>query len=280
MRLRCSYWLTLLTALAAGAIARAQSPTQSPSPAPVPSDPCGSISSLVDRPTVATSPCTVRPHHALFENGWTNTVTTGPGGGNAATYPQSFLRVGTNDAHLEFAFGPPSFNRSSVGGSLIGGWSDINLGAKYELGYNSKAVWGVGAIVSVPTGNHAFSAGHATYSSDLNWTYAFNSTWSLAGTVSANALSAYNAAGIAQSYFAWIPSVVLTASLPQNSSLFAEYTYYSRTAPSAGAKSLIDVGYTRDLGSNVQLDVEYGDSPTLLDAQTQHYVGAGLSFLY
>jgi hypothetical protein len=215
----------------------------------------------------------------LLENGWTNTVTTGPGGGNIATYPQSFLRVGTFDPHLEFTFAPPSFNRSSVGGSLVGGWSDINLGAKYELGYTSKAAWGVGAIVSFPTGGRAFTAGNAQYSGDLNWTYTLDPTWSLAGTVSANALSAYNAAGIAQSYFAWIPSIVLSASLPQSSSLFAEYTYYSRAAPNAGPKSLIDVGYTRDLGPNVQVDVEYGDSPTPLSAQTQHYVGAGLSFL-
>jgi hypothetical protein len=103
---------------------------------------------------------------------------------------------------------------------------------------------------------------NAQYSGDLNWTYTLDPTWSLAGTVSANALSAYDAAGIAQSYFAWIPSIVLSASLPQSSSLFAEYTYYSRVGP------------------NVQVDVEYGVSPTLLDAQTQHYVGAGLSFLY
>jgi hypothetical protein len=140
-----------------GTVARAETPAPSPSPK-VPSDPCGSIASLVDRPTVATSPCTVRPGHALLENGWTNTVTTGPGGGNIATYPQSFLRVGTFDPDLEFTFGPPSFNRLSSGGSFVGGWSDINLGAKYELGYTSKAVWGIGAIVSFPTGSRAVTA--------------------------------------------------------------------------------------------------------------------------
>jgi opacity protein-like surface antigen len=272
--------LALCAAAAVGpAAARAQSPSPSPSPAG-PQDPCGSIASLVDRPTVTTSPCTVRPRHALLENGWTNTVTTGPSGGNTASYPQSLLRVGTFDPRLEFTFAPPSFNRSSVGGSSIGGWSDINLGAKYELGYTSKAVWGVGASASLPTGSRAFTAGNAQYSGDVNWAYSMNTAWSLAGTVSANALSAYNAAGIAQSYFACIPSVVLTASLPRSSSIFVEYAYYSRSAPNAGAKSLIDAGYTRDIGSNVQLDVEYGDSPTQLNAQTQHYVGAGLSFLY
>jgi hypothetical protein len=156
----------------------------------------------------------------------------------------------------------------------------MNLGAKYELGYSSKAVWGVGVIVSLPTGNAPFTAGHAQYTSDFNWTYAFNSTWSLSGTVSANALSAVNAGGEIQPYFAWVPSVALSASLPQNSSLYVEYAYYSRTAPNLGAKSLIDGGYIRDFGPNLQFDMEYGDSPTPLEAQTQHYVGAGLSVLY
>jgi hypothetical protein len=259
--------------------ARAQSPAPSPTPS-APSDPCGPISTLVDRPTVYTSPCTVRPGHALLETGWTNTVTTGPGGGNTATYPQDFLRIGSFDPHLEYTIGAPSFERSSTGATLVSGWSDMNLGAKYELGYSSKAVWGVGVIVSLPTGNAPFTAGHAQYTSDFNWTYAFNSTWSLSGTVSANALSAVNAGGEVQPYFAWVPSVALSASLPQNSSLYVEYAYYSRTAPNLGAKSLIDGGYIRDFGPNLQFDMEYGDSPTPLEAQTQHYVGAGLSVLY
>jgi hypothetical protein len=29
----------------------------------------------------------------------------------------------------------------------------------------------------------------------------------------------------------------------------------------------------------VQLDVEYGFSPTSINGQTQHYIGAGLSFM-
>jgi hypothetical protein len=207
-------------------------------------------------------------------------VTTGPGGGNTATYPQAFLRVGSFDPHLEYTIGAPSFERSSIGAALASGWSDMNLGAKYELGYTAKAVWGVGAIVSLPTGNAPFTAGHPQYTGDFNWTYAFNSTWSLSGTVSANALSAPNASGVIQPYFAWLPSIALSAGLPQSSSFFVEYAYYSRTAPNLGAKSLIDGGYIRDFGPNLQFDVEYGDSPTRLNAQTQHYVGAGLSVLY
>jgi len=251
-----------------------------PSPSPTPSDPCGSISSLVDRPTVTTSPCTVRPGNVLLEDGWTNTITTGPGGGATTSYPQSFLRAGTANPHLEITFGLPSFDRSSVGGTPTAGWSDSSFGAKYELGYSSKAVWGVDAIVSLPTGARAFTAGNAQYSGDFNWTYTLDSTWSLAGTLGANELSSLSSGGVARSYFAWIPSIVLSASLPRSSSLFVEYAYYSQTATGASERSLIDGGFARDIGPNVQVDVEYGDLPTPVNAQTQHYVGAGAAIAF
>jgi hypothetical protein len=79
-------------------------PVTSPSPAPnAPSDPCGSILSIVNRPTVSTGVCTVRPGHVVLENGYTNTTTTGAGGGgSSALYPQSVLRAGSFDPHLDF----------------------------------------------------------------------------------------------------------------------------------------------------------------------------------
>ena len=39
-----------------------------------------------------------------------------------------------------------------------------------------------------------------------------------------------------------------------------------------------DFGYQKDLSSKVQVDAEYGFSPTAIGGQTQHYIGAGISF--
>ena len=271
------------TAAAAGA--RDQTPVNVPSPTPSPtaaavSDPCGSILSIVTRPTVTTSVCAVQPGRILVENGYTNTSTTGPGGGVSAAYPQSLVRIGTADPHLEFSFAPPSFNRTSVGGTLSSGYSDINAGVKYEIGYNRTAAWGVNAIVTIPTGAHAFTAGAAQYVGNVNWTDALGPVFSLSGTVGFNALSGYNAAGVAQPYFAFIPSIVLGASLPGPSSAYVEYAYFSQAGVGLGSKSLVDVGYSRDFGRNLQLDVEYGFSPTLLNGQKQSYTGAGLSLMF
>jgi hypothetical protein len=274
--------------LAAGAGgARAQtpappaSPVASPSPTPsAPSDPCGSLLSIVNRPTVTTGVCTVRTGHALLENGYTNTTTTGTGGGSSALYPQSVLRVGTFDPHLDFEFGFPSVETSSVGQSRITGSTDISLATKYELGYSSNADWGIYGAVTMPTGSKAFTAGNAQFTGDLNGAYTINSELSLAGGLSFNALSGANAAGLAQSYFAFIPSLELSAALPGGpSQISAEYAYFSATGPGLGAKSLIDFVYQRDFGNHVQFDVEYGFSPTVVNGQKQHYVGAGLSFM-
>jgi len=260
------------------AAALAIAPSASPSPTPIP-DPCGSILSIVTRPTVTTSVCTVRTGSVLVENGYANTVTTGPGGGVTVSYPQSLVRLGSNDAHLEADVIAPSFNRSSLGGTSESGWGDFGMGAKAELGYSARWLYGANAAITYPTGSRVFSAGNPQLTGDFNWAYTVNSIIGLSGTMSFNALSGLNSAGTAQSYFAFIPSIVVAATLPGSSEYYVEYSYFSRAGPNLTGRSLIDTAYLRDLGPNVQLDVEYGFSPTLLDGQKEHYVGAGISFM-
>jgi hypothetical protein len=257
------------------------SPAASPSASPgAPSDPCGPVLSIVNRPTVTTGVCTVRTGHFDLENGYTNTTTTGPAGGSSALYPQSLFRVGTFDPHLDFEFGFPSTQTSSAGQPAVRGSTDISLATKYELGYSSSAYWGIYGAVTIPTGSTAFTAGNAQFTGDFNGAYTISSEWSLAGTLSFNALSAMNSAGLAQSYFALIPSIELSAALPGGpSQLSAEYAYFSAAGPNLGGKSLIDFVYQRDLGGHLQFDGEYGISPTAINGQKQHYVGAGLSFM-
>ncbi|MEO7202963.1 MAG: hypothetical protein ABI431_08755, partial [Candidatus Tumulicola sp.] len=60
---------------------------------PTPADPCGSLPSIVNRPTFGTGVCTVRTGHVDVENGYENLTTTG--GSNTVSYPQSLIRIGT-----------------------------------------------------------------------------------------------------------------------------------------------------------------------------------------
>ena len=63
------------------------------------------------------------------------------------------------------------------------------------------------------------------------------------------------------------------------SQISAEYAYFSAAGPNLGGKSLVDFVYQRDFGTHLQLDVEYGLSPTLIGGQKQQYVGAGASLM-
>ncbi len=173
-----------------------------------------------------------RTGHFDLENGYTNTTTIGTSGGSNANYPQSLLRIGTADPHLDFEFGFPSYETSSVGQPRVTGASDVSFASKYELGYSSNADWGVYGAITYPTGSKAFTAGNAQFTGDFNWGYTINSEFSLAGTLSFNALSGANSAGAAQSYFAFIPSLELTAALPGGpSQISAEYAYFSAAGP-------------------------------------------------
>ncbi|MGA2759566.1 MAG: hypothetical protein ABSF08_04480 [Candidatus Cybelea sp.] len=234
-----------------GAVATAQTPppaavAPSPSPTPRPSDPCGSILSIVNRPTVTTGTCTVRTGNFDLEDGYSNTT----------------------------------IETSTAGGPRVTGSSDVNMGAKYELGYSTRWLYGVNGEATFPTGSQAFTAGGTQYTGNFNWGYTVNSIVGLDGSLSFNSFSGFDSAHNAQSYFAFIPSLEVTASLPGPSEVFGEYAYFSQAGVGLGSKSLIDFGYVRDLGAHAQLDVEYGFSPTLLAGQKERYIGAGASFMF
>jgi hypothetical protein len=247
-----------------------------PSPAPT-EDPCASIIDLINRPTLASSPCAVSTNHVLVESGYANVASTGSGAGVAANYPQAVIRIGTFDPKFEFDIFAPNYTHSNLGG--VKGWSDFAVGTQFNLGHNDKAVWGGGALVWIPTGDRAFSAGTVQFTGDFNWVYNLGPVFGLFGTESINALGNPGPSGSPQSYFAFIPSTGISAGLSASSVLYGEYTYFSQVSAAPGSKSAFDFGYEQGVGSHIVLDVEYGFSPPGPNGQKQHYVGAGLSFM-
>jgi hypothetical protein len=221
----------------------------------------------------------VRAGHALLETGWTNTITTGAGGGNMATWGASLVRFGTTNSHVDFEFTPPNASTSSLGGSRVTGVSDTAVVAKYELGYTSRSLWGVNGQITLPTGSRAFTAGGTQYTANFNWGSVLSSVFGVNGTVGLNEFRAYNAAGASQSYFAFVPTLEITAALPASSQLFAEYAFFSQAGIGLGGKSEFDFGYQHQVGSHALFDVEFGYTPTVLGGQQQHYIGAGLSLM-
>jgi hypothetical protein len=212
----------------------------------------------------------------MVENGYTNTVTSGGSGTATVTYPQTFVRVGTKIPRLEIAGTLLSYNRAS---GPVTGVSDVSFGAKYELGYTAKAVYGVNAFVSEPTGDKAFTAGGASYTGNFNYGYTLSTEFSLFGTLGFNSFAAgFDSKGNLQHYSAFTPTLGVAATLPRTSQVFAEGAYFSHVGVGSPSRWYYDFGYQKDLSSKVQVDVECGFSPTSIGGQTQHYLGAGISF--
>ena len=163
---------------------------------------------------------------------------------------------------------------------VTSGANDMNVGAKWELGYNAKAVWGANAQISLPTGSVGFTAGEAQYTGNFNWGYTFDKVWGASGTVGFNSLAVVNSSGVRERYFAVIPSVDVTAATSGSSQVFAEYAYFSNAGPGLGSKSIINLGYQFEVGPHVQFDVEYGFQPAAVAGQRNHDVGAGFSFMH
>lgn len=231
----------------------------------------------VTRPTVTTAACAVKNGRWLVETGYTNTVTAGRGGAATTAYPQALIRVGSFVRNVELDITPPAILRSSGGGSIIAGSSDTSFGAKWEMGYTRRAVYGANIVVTEPTGDRSFTAGSEIYSGNLNGSYALSPEFGLASTISFETIGALASHGVAIRSGAVVPSLTLTAALPRNAQLFAEAAYFSQSAPGLGPRTLYDVGYQQGLSAQVQLDVEAGFAPTPVNGLRQHYVGFGVS---
>jgi hypothetical protein len=275
----------VIPALFATAIVAQVSPSPAPSPSPSAtpsaigpafgdSDPCTTISAIVTRPTVTNAVCTVRPNHVEIEAGYQNT--TFPGNGNTVVYPQGLIRVGTVVPRLELQVLPPQYERTTtLGGPVVIGSSDAGAGLKYILGYTPKLNYGVQVNYTAQTGTNAFSAG-ATQS-----VYAFQMGYTLSPVFSltAGAQDQILASGGIQ-YGSFVPSLVLGVSLPNSIGLFAEVSQFTHAlGTGTPTRTQYIGGLYHEFGQRLQVDVEYGFSPTVTTGKYR-YVGAGFGYYF
>ncbi len=264
--------------------APAPTPTASPTAAPTPNvigqpasdgDPCTSLSAIVTRPSVTTSVCTVRPQKILIETGYQNTSYNGSG--QVVDYPQSYIRVGVA-RNLELAFAPPQEQVQSIDGLRQTGTTDATIGLKAVIGYTPKTSYGAFVQASVPTGDRTYTSYGSNLILGLNGTLTLSPAFSLFGTIQGQD----DTTGTAR-YGSIVPSLGVSATLPTSfpASAFVEDAQFTKaTGPGSSTRTQLLGGITFDVGSRVQLDAEYGYSPTIATGR-YHYVGFGVStYLY
>ncbi len=286
--LRCAA-AALIAGLALADAARAQAapaPTLSPSPVPSPlaspaapagvADPCASLSTLVSRPTFSTATCAVKPANLLVETGYTNTTASGAGASNLVSYPQASLRVGA--AHnLEFDLNPESIARLS-GNPRITGTTDSAIGAKYEIGYTSRLVYGVNVLYTLSTGNGPFTGNGDGILANVNAGLTLSPAFGLFGTLGYNEQSAGTDAAPAR-YHNFQPSLGASLALPQGFNVFLEGFNLSSTGPGLGGRFGYDAGFQKDIGSRLQLDFNYFNYLGIQNGSHLHSIGFGAAYL-
>jgi hypothetical protein len=212
----------------------------------------------------------------LIETGYTNQTTSGAGAGSSVLYPQANLRVGVG-RNLEFDFDPPSIERISAS-PTISGATDTSFGAKYEIGYTSRLLYGLNALFTANTGSAATSSNGDGILANANAALTLSPAVGLFATVGYNAQSAGTPVAPAR-YHGIDPSLGASVSLPSNFSFALEGFGQTSTGPGLGGRYAFDTAVEYDAGSRLQLDINYYDYLGIQNGAHPHSVGFGASYL-
>ncbi len=262
-------------------------PRASPS-VEAPNDPCGGPARLLatlNRPTVGYSACALPKGAIVLEDGYQNQT---QGGANAAvlsTFPQGFQRVGVGD-RLELDLIGPAYNRSRIGKTIATGYSDLGLSFKYELPQKGRFTYAVDGLFQAATGTGGFGAGGPTSAVDVDIAYAASPAIGIGTTLAGYSTAGATATGttpaglptggITSRYGYFLPSIVVTAQIPNYYQFYAELVGRTKLAPDQGGQVFTDFGLQKLLGQNLEVDGEYGIGFAPVGGSRFRYIGLGL----
>jgi hypothetical protein len=217
-------------------------------------------------------------HQVVIESGYMNTATTGAGANSSTSVGPALVKTGIGP-RVEFDVTPPVFQATNDGVMRTSGATDAGFGLKAILGYSQRASYGVGALMTVPSGGKAFSSGANTYSLLVNGSYALSGVVSLFQTASFNSLVGADSTGKLVRFGSYVESLGATYNLPSNWSVYAEGSEFSSTSPGGDRRALIDYGVIKNVGAHLQFDAEVGNALNAVSGSRFHYFGVGASFL-
>jgi hypothetical protein len=251
------------------------------------SDPCSGSSALlaiIDRPTVATSPCVVPKGQFVVEMGFQRTHLTDPEGGTANNYPQAEVRIGLPGRN-EFVLSPPSYNRQRTPASSdspaeeTSGLSAATLGFKHELGYTRYWLGAVQALFTLPSGGSAF--GSRGLGVALNGVVAYALTEQIGLTLQLGISSQTDPVLAGGERFTSLVSNFVVSWQPKERLQFYGEVYgQSKTGPGKGAGYNADGGVQFLITPSWEVDLEGGVRLVGDLGGFSHYFGVGMGFRF
>lgn len=249
----------------------------------VPQDPCAGASalfSLIDRPTISDSACSVPVGRTILEMGFQHTVLRGQAG-RVDIFPQAEVRFGLPGRN-ELFFLLPDYNRQrahDLAERTSEGLSAFSFGLKHEIGYTRKWLAAFEASIIIPSGGSDFGSdglggtfnGIIEYS--LGKQFAFDIQLGLSSETSpastgGKRFESFNSNIVAT----WQPSGRLQ--------FYGEVYGKSSTGPGEGAGYNFDGGIQYLITRFWEIDVERGIRLTGNLSGLNNYIGAGMAFLF
>ena len=235
--------------------------------------PRGGVPELVtDRPDFTESSEIIERGSLQFESG-VNYESDAESGllSRAFSAPTALLRIGLGH-RAELRVGADGLVTTSVAGSRVSGYSDVELGAKIRL-FDQRSLGvdlAVLPMVSLPTGSDDFSSGAADPTVKITWARDLPAGFGLSGNVNASSISEDG-----RRFHQQALSASLGHDLVAGFGSYVEVYGFSKMSPDDGRGVTVDGGVSHLIGGDIQFDIETGRGLTA--AAPDWFIGVGIA---
>lgn len=230
---------------------------------------CNGLLALIDRPSVAFSPCTAPAKTVLIENGYSYQQLRPEG--FAHVLPQTEVRIGLA-ANTEIDILPAVYSWQST--PRQAGWGVTNLGLKHIAYFDDQQLVTLQGYVTTPSGGKFYGTRSPEFL--LNGIYSINFSSGL-GISALLGFASYNEPPVQgnEQFYSFNPIVVIGWPFGERISSYLEFYSQSNTAPDQGWGVNSDIGLIYLLNPHVTLDVTYGHRISGVLNNLNQYVGLG-----
>ncbi|MFV0821222.1 hypothetical protein HRQ65_08420 [Tatlockia micdadei] len=236
--------------------------------------PCNGFLSIVNRPTIADSPCTAPNKKLILEFGYQYLNLLG--GIQGQSYPFAEFRYGLPANNEIFVFLPTYVHLSTKPSS---GFSEMAVGYKHELFYTSRMIFTLDGSLIPSSGSRTF--GSKGWGGEINGIFSFNLSEQFSFT-SQLGFSSQTQSILAggkrftsinpDAFFSWYPVDRLE--------IYAEIYGQSKTAPDEGSGFNAAVGIIFLSFKNMTIDFEGGQRIRGFLGDVENYVAAGAAIQF
>ena len=224
---------------------------------------------LIDRPSVAYSPCTVPDKTLFVESGYAYQLLTPSG--YAHNIPQTELRFGLPH-NTEIDVFPPNYFEQNQPPEK--GFGSTLIGMKHALFFNEHQLLTLQGYISPPSGNQYFGTSTVSYLLNAIYNYNFDSGIGVSTTLGF-ASNSSSRASPTNNFYTFNPLIDIGWSFTDNLGGYLEFYGQSKTALNQGWGVSVDGGLILLAAKNITLDLSCGQRITGYLDGVDHYFEAG-----